>query len=380
MGLIVILEDNCAMGEAEVLALRQAGFNALYASTVPEVVLICQDSKVDLILTEHTVGNITGLEVVNKLAHSLPHTPVAVCSEHTREEAMPLALATRGWLVKSKHYLQELPGYVQGLLDCLTTKEKLKEKKQLLHRQQAQNELAQWLSHNFKNILSASMGYLNLIDFKSTNQDHAQWEKYLNESRKSQEHAITLLEQLIRLTDSKPGEPESLIVAEVVDKAWEVVKAKVLLQTTQQFPERLPDTQETLEYLVFLNSTQAMDQVQMSLSDLSSILEALLQNALEAVLDENEPRILVHGEIRDGNLEITVRDNGRGMNASVSRRVLEPFFSTKGSVGVGLSLSLVNSLVVRQGGEVSLKSAPEVGTTFKISLPQLEESSPSNLG
>ena len=377
---IVILEDNQTEGEAGVLTLQQAGFNARYASTVPEVISIYQENKVDLVLTEYSVGNIQGLELVNKLTHNLPHLPVAVCSAHNRDKADPLDLAIRGWLAKTANYLQELPSYVQGILDCLTTRQDFKKKKRQRQRHQAQNEMTEWLAHNFKNILSASIGYLNLIDFKNENQDPNKWGQYLDESLKNQEQAITLLDQLAHLTAPESKEPEHLAVAEVVNKAWEAVKARVILNIGQQHPERLPDTKKTLEQLLFLNSILATEPVYMALSDLTSILETLLQNALEAVLDESDPRILVRGEVRAGNLEITVRDNGKGMNGHTSQRAFDPFFSTKGLVGVGLSLSILNSIVMRQEGEVDLKSSLGVGTTFKIKLPSLKGSSQATQG
>jgi signal transduction histidine kinase len=100
-------------------------------------------------------------------------------------------------------------------------------------------------------------------------------------------------------------------------------------------------------------------------------MEALIQNSLEAVLAVDDPRILATGELTAGGsrLELTIKDNGRGMSENVLKHALEPLFSTKGEVGVGLSLSLVSSLLNRHGGGLNIISAPGAGASVKIFFP-----------
>ncbi len=371
MSLIVILEDSWAMAEAAARALREAGYEAVPCLTTSEAFSLCQERKADLVLTEYYVGDGTGLDLLEKLSRRDSAPPVAVATGCGNEEAAARALdlGARAWLVKSETYLRDLPFQVERLLNDQASRQAMKEKSHLKRRQEAQNELAEWLAHNFKNILAASIGYLNLVNLKNPGQDRAKQEKYLNESRQSQESGIQLLEQLIRMTASEAGEAERIIVAEVVDEAWETVRSKVLTVTRAQYPERLENVRAQIGQVAFLNSTRRLPPVNMVRADLESIMEALLQNALEAVLAHDEPRVLALGEMHGRTLELTVRDNGRGMSESVLKHALEPLFSTKGEVGVGLSLSLVSSLVVRHGGDVNLKSAPGAGTTVKITFP-----------
>jgi signal transduction histidine kinase len=157
-------------------------------------------------------------------------------------------------------------------------------------------------------------------------------------------------------------------VAEVADEAWEMVKSKVLTMAQNQTPEKMEEIKTQIGRMVFLNSVRRLPPLNMVRADLDSIMEALLQNALEAVLTGSDPRIVVLGEKDGDRLELTVRDNGRGMSENVLKHAREPFFSTKGEVGVGLSLSLVSSLVIRHGGELSLQSVPGAGTTAKVTF------------
>ena len=71
-------------------------------------------------------------------------------------------------------------------------------------------------------------------------------------------------------------------------------------------------------------------------------------------------------------LEVSVSDNGPGMNETVRRHATDPFFTTKDDGGgSGLGLSIVASFVHRASGDMSIYSEPGQGTTVRLRLPRV---------
>jgi signal transduction histidine kinase len=105
---------------------------------------------------------------------------------------------------------------------------------------------------------------------------------------------------------------------------------------------------------------------------MKQVLLNLTVNALEAVRP-GTGEVVIDGRRDGGWIELTVRDNGRGMDRQTLDRVFEPFYTEKrgvGEPGTGLGLSITHAIVTDHGGTLRVTSAgPGEGSEFIIRRP-----------
>jgi signal transduction histidine kinase len=104
---------------------------------------------------------------------------------------------------------------------------------------------------------------------------------------------------------------------------------------------------------------------------LGQVLTNLVQNAAFHGLADRVGTIAVRATVNDKQLEMTVSDDGVGMDAATTLRIFEPFFTTRlGRGGSGLGLAICHRIVSTiLSGEIRVKSTPGVGTEFIVTLP-----------
>lgn len=109
---------------------------------------------------------------------------------------------------------------------------------------------------------------------------------------------------------------------------------------------------------------------------LAQIMTNLVINAIHYTSNGGEIVVSVHA---DDKAVIQVRDNGLGIAPEHLLRLFEPFFRAHEeiSLGTGLGLLIVKELVLLHGGEVSVSSEVNVGSTFTVKLPLVEAAAPA---
>ena len=103
--------------------------------------------------------------------------------------------------------------------------------------------------------------------------------------------------------------------------------------------------------------------------ELKQVVLNLLTNALDSL--EEDGRVEIRLESHDRMAELTVADNGCGMDPEVMERIFEPFFTRRrAGQGTGLGLSICYRIVSDHGGTIEARSpGPGQGATFLVRLP-----------
>jgi two-component system, CitB family, sensor kinase len=108
---------------------------------------------------------------------------------------------------------------------------------------------------------------------------------------------------------------------------------------------------------------------------LLTVLGNLIDNALDAArASGREPAVAEVGLrlVGDGDVLVSVADSGAGVPPDARARIFEPGYSTKPTSGVGsrgVGLALVQRMVERRGGSVTVRDAPQGGALFEVRLP-----------
>ena len=106
---------------------------------------------------------------------------------------------------------------------------------------------------------------------------------------------------------------------------------------------------------------------------LDQIIHNLLMNAVQAMqtIPRERRRLTVVVEPTPTQARLVVQDQGPGIPAEAMNRIFEPFFTTREG-GLGLGLSLCETLAMAMGGSLSAKSRTPHGAEFCLTLPLAE--------
>lgn len=103
---------------------------------------------------------------------------------------------------------------------------------------------------------------------------------------------------------------------------------------------------------------------------LNQVFSNIIANAIQALAKTDQPKIIIKTLKKEGELKVSISDNGPGIPDEIKDKIFDPFFTTKEvGAGTGLGLSIVYSIINQHNGRIDVISDASSGTTFSIYLP-----------
>ena len=102
------------------------------------------------------------------------------------------------------------------------------------------------------------------------------------------------------------------------------------------------------------------------------VLHNIFKNAAEAAEKAAQPQVHIHTANADGQITLTVANNGKSFGKDMLANAFEPYVTDK-PTGTGLGLPVVKKIVEEHGGRIALSNPAEGGACVKITLPALVE-------
>jgi two-component system cell cycle sensor histidine kinase/response regulator CckA len=246
----------------------------------------------------------------------------------------------------------------------VTERRKLEQQLRQAQKMEAVGRLAGGVAHDFNNVLTAILGYADLLKSETGDRDD-----FIAEIKKAGERAASLTRQLLAFSRQQVLEPKVLQFNALIENLENMLRRLI--------PEdvKLVTVLEPAAWKVRADAGQ-LEQVIMNLAvnarDAMPEGGTLTIETKNARLDASDaPEIET---LRPGDFAmLAVTDTGVGMSAETQSHIFEPFFTTKGvGKGTGLGLATVYGIVKQSGGFIWVKSEPGFGTSFKIYLPRVE--------
>ncbi|OPY72875.1 MAG: Blue-light-activated protein [Syntrophorhabdus sp. PtaU1.Bin050] len=257
-------------------------------------------------------------------------------------------------------------GAIESLRD-ITEFKRLETQLRQSQKMEAIGTLAGGIAHDFNNILTALIGYAGLLRIKiADNNLHTYVDQILLASQKATDLVHSLLafskQQVISL---KPVSMHGIIRG--TEKLLKRLVTEDIAIKTSLAPE---------DITIMADATQ-IDQILFNLA--TNARDAMPHGGVLTIetraVELGDEFHRLHGYGEPGRYALlSVSDTGMGMDEITRERIFDPFFTTKeAGKGTGLGLSTVYGIVKQHNGYISAYSEPDIGTTFHIYLPVVDE-------
>jgi signal transduction histidine kinase len=268
--------------------------------------------------------------------------------------------------VESSDELGELAASFNRMTEDLMRQ---KERTLQAERVAAWRELARRLAHELKNpLFPLQVTVENLMRAKEKSPE--MFEEVFHESTATLLEEINNLKTIIgRFSEfSRMPQPQRhpTQVNDVVRSVLRVFQAQL----------RVNDNEKS-QIVVRTELPEALPEISVDSDLLHRALQNLVLNAIDAMPQGGD--LTIRTASLGDRVELSVSDTGSGLTQEECGRLFTPYYTTK-QHGTGLGLAIVQSVVSDHGGKISVESAKEKGTTFRMELPCDFSAHPASVG
>ena len=241
------------------------------------------------------------------------------------------------------------PGYVLIMVDS-TERNTLQREVEEFRRLAALGEFASAIAHDIRTPLSAIRMSVQILRTKVDLP--AEDMEYFDLTLEAISRLGHDVDELLDFTKPPILKIDTIPLHEIVEDARDAVQGGV-------------SSDVCIEHHVPIELEVPVDE-----AHLRKVLVNLIQNAVEAT--EHRGPVSVQAKSDGEQVQIVVRDEGRGIEQANLERIWDPFFTTR-TDGTGLGLAIVRKIVTAHGGSIRVDSEVGQGTSFEIVLPARRE-------
>ncbi len=216
-------------------------------------------------------------------------------------------------------------------------------------------EMAAGVAHNFNNILAAILGRTQLLLNQEKDEKKSKWLQVIEKMSLDGAAMVKRIQDFTRVRQSVSFEKVNVVDVvkeslEIARPYWEDVAHKNGIKI------KIREFYEDDDIFVAGQS-----------SELKEVFTNIIINAVDAMPAGGEITVSVKKTGKD--VVVSIKDTGVGMDEHVLKNIFNPFFTTKGTRGNGLGLSVAYGIITRHNGTIDVFSEKGKGSEFRIILP-----------
>jgi two-component system, sensor histidine kinase and response regulator len=365
---VLVVDDEPGMRHAVIRALRpyklrlpdiagEVCFEVEQASSGEEALELLGVRQPDIMLLDHKMGGMSGVEVLERLRRQDRDILTIMITAFATLETAIRATKSGAFDFLAKPFTpDELKETIRKAAGHLVIQRQAR--KLAAERRRVRFEFISVLGHELKAPLAAIEGYLNIMRDHALGGQVADYDQVIDRCLKRGDGMRKLILDLLDMTRIESGEKRRELtridVREVARAALETVRP----------------TAEPRNITVALQGEGAVPMTA-DRGEIEIIFNNLLSNAVKYNRDGG--RVDVELRCDETRVIIHVADTGVGLTAPEAAKLFNDFVrikneKTRDILGSGLGLSLLKKLAVMYGGDVSVVSQPDVGSTFTVVL------------
>jgi len=374
---LAILRDITEQRKAEAALLAEKKFSDTIIDSLPGVFYICdQDGKLlrwnnnEKEVTGYSMEELAGMSVLqlfrddrdviaNKMQEVLEQGRASVEARMVTKGGASIPFFLSAFRMNAGDKC-----FIVGVGIDISERKRLEDQLRQSQKMESIGTLAGGISHDFNNILTAIIGYGNLLQMKIKTDDPLRHN--VDQILASANRAATLTQGLLAYSRKQILNPQPISLNDIIAKVERLLER--LIGEDVELKTLLTDKDVTI-----LADAGQIEQVLMNLA--TNARDAMADGGYLFIeteaIEVDEASAKTHDVLKPGAYAlVAITDSGMGMDEQTRERIFEPFFTTKEmGKGTGLGLAMAYGIVKQHNGAINVYSEIGKGTTFKIYLP-----------
>ncbi len=212
------------------------------------------------------------------------------------------------------------------------------------------------VAHEINNPLSSIMSNVqNLID-EENNKDRIISLKWIEQETR---RIAKIIHELLTFSSSSPESAPSMDLNQTILQVTQLIQYSISknknIKIIHEFGENIPP-------------------VRIDEDEMKQVIINIINNSIHAIEKDGIITISTFYDESKNSVSITISDTGSGIPEEIIQKIFDPFFTTKkNGMGTGLGLSIVYGIIKKYGGNITIKSKINRGTSIELDIPIVSE-------